>query len=290
MPAARRSSGSRCSAGSSANGAGRSSTTCSRGWNRAALSTPQTSLAPARSSTSAPPTSTRRSAARASWAVPQTTSSPSRASAGSRAAATPRGIRSHSSRATSRCPPPAKASASAGAPGSSSSSSGAGRPRIALCHKLAAGEAHHAAVARVAAGDPDTVAPRQGTDEREAILSRAEDARPALRDLRRLPEQLGHEALEMALDERRNMLLGRVLVVRRLVAEAAGDGPSLRCLLPVVVAVPRVMRAGEQLPLERFGHEHLAARRRDGLVELRNQTLRIAVGGDHDLVGLELVE
>ena len=65
---------------------------------------------------------------------------------------------------------------------------------------------------------------------------------------------------------------------------------ALRRLLPVVVAVPGVVRAGEQAPIQRLGHEHLAARRHDGRVELREQALRVAVGGEHDVVGLELVD
>jgi hypothetical protein len=50
------------------------------------------------------------------------------------------------------------------------------------------------------------------------------------------------------------------------------------------------MRAGEDAPLERHGHEYLAACRFDRGVELGHETVRVAVGRDHDLVGLELVQ
>jgi hypothetical protein len=81
-----------------------------------------------------------------------------------------------------------------------------------------------------------------------------------------------------------------VLVFERLVAEATRDEAALGGLLPVVVAVPRVVRADEQAPLQRLGDEYLAARRPDCRVELRHQPFGVAVGRDHEVVGLERVE
>jgi hypothetical protein len=81
-----------------------------------------------------------------------------------------------------------------------------------------------------------------------------------------------------------------VLVVERLVPEASRDDPALRRLLPVVVAVPGVVRAGEQEPLQRLGHEHLAAGGNDGRVELGEQALRVPIRREHDVVGLEFVD
>jgi hypothetical protein len=49
------------------------------------------------------------------------------------------------------------------------------------------------------------------------------------------------------------------------------------------------MRAGEQAPLERLGDDDLAARRLDEHVELGQEATRVAVRGNHDLVGLEVV-
>ena len=94
----------------------------------------------------------------------------------------------------------------------------------------------------------------------------------------------------MALDQRRHLLLSGVLVVERLVPEAPDDEPSFRRLLPVVVAVPGVVGAGEQAPLQRLGHQYLATRGPDDRVERRQQPPRVAVGGEHDLVGLDLLE
>ena len=54
--------------------------------------------------------------------------------------------------------------------------------------------------------------------------------------------------------------------------------------------MPGVVRAGEQAPLQRLGHEHLAARRDDGRVELGEQPVRVAVRREHDVVRLELVD
>jgi hypothetical protein len=50
------------------------------------------------------------------------------------------------------------------------------------------------------------------------------------------------------------------------------------------------MRAGEHVPPERFRDAHLAAHRTDGVVKLSQEPARVAVGGEHDLIGLELVE
>ena len=107
---------------------------------------------------------------------------------------------------------------------------------------------------------------------------------------RLLAEQARDELLQIPLDQRRRRLIGGVLVVERLVAEAAGDESAILGLLPVVVAVPGGVRAGEQAPLQRLGDKHLAARRPDRGVELRDEPLRVAVGRDHDLFRLERFE
>ena len=54
--------------------------------------------------------------------------------------------------------------------------------------------------------------------------------------------------------------------------------------------MPGVVRAWKQEPLERLGDEHLTPSRGDGRVELRQKPLRVAVGGDHHVLGLERIE
>ena len=56
------------------------------------------------------------------------------------------------------------------------------------------------------------------------------------------PEQLGGERVELRLDERRRLLDRRRLGLEARVAPAADDQPAVRQLLPVVVAVARVVR------------------------------------------------
>jgi hypothetical protein len=50
------------------------------------------------------------------------------------------------------------------------------------------------------------------------------------------------------------------------------------------------MRAREQAPLQRLGYEHLPTDGGHGGVQLGEETIGVAVGRDHDLVGLERLE
>src|SRR6266516_1153440 len=111
-----------------------------------------------------------------------------------------------------------------------------------------------------------------------------------MRDRRRIAGELSDEALEVALDQRRRLLFGGVLYVERPVTETTDDEAVIGGLLPVGVSVAGVVRAGEQAPLERLGDDDLSARRLDDRVEPGKQAAGVAVGGDHDLVRLELGE
>ena len=102
--------------------------------------------------------------------------------------------------------------------------------------------------------------------------------------------ELGREALELGLDRLRERLLVRELRVEVLVAPAAEDEPAIRGLLPVIEAVARVVRPRIQRLRQRLGDDHLAADRPDRPVELRQQAARVAVGGDHDVLGVDVVE
>ena len=90
------------------------------------------------------------------------------------------------------------------------------------------------------------------------------------------------EPLERALHDRRRHLVGRELGVERDVAEAAGDDPAVRPLMPVVEAVPAVVRDLEQHLLDRLGRDHLAPRRDDETLELAEEAARVSVGRDDD--------
>jgi len=81
------------------------------------------------------------------------------------------------------------------------------------------------------------------------------------------------------------------LFLERAVAEAAEHEPEILCLLPVVVAVACVVRAGEVLGVQRFRGDDLPARGLHRLVErFEEAALRVPVCRNHDLVGVELVE
>ena len=97
-------------------------------------------------------------------------------------------------------------------------------------------------MARVAARDPDTVAARDASDDRQEVQHPPEDARPALRDRNRSADKLCDERLEGALDRGRRRLRVGELGVQREVAEAAGEDAAVRELLPVVEAVACVVR------------------------------------------------
>ena len=89
---------------------------------------------------------------------------------------------------------------------------------------------------------------------------------------------------------RRRHLVRRELVLERRVAEPASEDPAVRRLLPVVEAVPAVVRAVEEPFGERLGGDHLAARGHDQPLELAEEAARVAVGRDEHVLGLEPVE
>src|SRR5713101_5263473 len=148
--------------------------------------------------------------------------------------------------------------------------------------ELAAHEAENVAVARIAGGDPRAVVTGDSPDERKQILRQPEDPSPAVRDRRQVAEQFDEERVQRVLDR-----LGRRLVVCHLredgeVAEAAEDDASVRELLPVVEPVTRVVRTLEKPFAQRLGRDHLAERGQEAAPR--------SVGGDDDLLGVELAE
>ena len=90
-----------------------------------------------------------------------------------------------------------------------------------------------------------------------------------MRDLRRLADQLGRKGLELALDRLGDRLLGGELVVGLRVAAATDDEAIVVGLLPVIEAVPGVVRAVEEAARQRLGGDHLAAYGNDDFVQAR---------------------
>ena len=176
------------------------------------------------------------------------------------------------------------------AQGSNRSSSGSRSPRIARATSRAAREAEHVAVARVAAGHPEPVVARDAPDHGQEVEDHPEDARPAVVDAERTADVLLDEPLERTLDDGRRDLVGRELGVERDVPEAARDDAAVEPLVPVVEAVPAVVRDLEQQLRDRLGRDHLAARRDDQALELAEQAARVAVGRDDDRLGVGLLE
>ena len=140
---------------------------------------------------------------------------------------------------------------------------------------------------RVARGDPEAVAARHAADERQHVLREAEDAGPAMADARRLADQLAHELLERRLDQRCRLLDVGELVHDRDVAEPAEHDAPVRQLLPVIEALPRVVRAVVEHAVERLADDHLAARRPDRVGELRHEAVPVAVRGDDHVLRVE---
>jgi hypothetical protein len=68
-----------------------------------------------------------------------------------------------------------------------------------------------------------------------------------VRDVRKVPDELAHEALDLCLDHFRRFLDGRVLGFQRRVPAAARDEPAIGELLPVIEAVAGVVRTREEL-------------------------------------------
>ena len=77
-------------------------------------------------------------------------------------------------------------------------------------------------------------------------------------------------------------LLGRELVLDRHVPEATGDDTTVRPLVPVVEAVPSVVRDLEVQVRDRLGGDHLTARRDDQPLERAEQPARVPVRRDDD--------
>src|SRR4029453_16489501 len=140
----------------------------------------------------------------------------------------------------------------------------------------------------VAAGGPDAVA--HSADYREQVLGHAEDPAPPTGDLDRSAGELFRIRLEPSLNAGGHLFPCRPLFVDLQVSKAAEDEPEIRCLLPVVVPVARVMGAGVELLAERRGHDDLAPCRADCTVQLIDETLCIAVGRNDHLLGVEIVE
>ena len=109
-------------------------------------------------------------------------------------------------------------------------------------------------------------------------------------DARLSAGELGRKTLEFGLDRLRQRLLIRELRLEVLVAPAPEDEPAVRGLLPVIESVARVVRSWIQRLRQRLGDDHLAADRLDRPIELRQQAARVAVGGDHDVLGIDIVD
>jgi hypothetical protein len=104
------------------------------------------------------------------------------------------------------------------------------------------------------------------------------------------PIQLRREVFARTLHRLAQGLLARELLVQLHVAPASEHKPSLLGLLPIIEPVPRVVRTAEELLRERLGHDHSATHGPNRLVQGRQEAVRVAVGGDDDLLGVELVE
>jgi hypothetical protein len=76
----------------------------------------------------------------------------------------------------------------------------------------------------------------------------------------------------------------------RDVAPAPGDEPAVGQLLPVIESPPRVVRPFVEELGQRLGGDHLTSGGPHDVVELRDQPARVAVRGDHDMLGIELVQ
>src|SRR5207237_7373618 len=107
-------------------------------------------------------------------------------------------------------------------------------------------------------------------------------SRPAVRDLWRTADELMRECLQPRLNPGRRPLLGCRFLLERAVAGAAEDEPQILGLLPVVVAVTGVVRAGEVLLAERLRNDDLSASRLDNAIEPLKGAVRLAVSREHD--------
>src|SRR5262249_26502822 len=122
--------------------------------------------------------------------------------------------------------------------------------------ELAAHEAKHVSVARVPARDPDAVVLRQRPDDRQEVEYEPEDASPAMGHREPSADEVIQERFERLLDAGSRLLVGGELRVHRDVPKAAGEDTSLRVLLPVVEAIPAVVREVEKALGYRLGRDH----------------------------------
>ena len=127
-------------------------------------------------------------------------------------------------------------------------------------------------------------------DERKIVRRRPEDPGPAVRDRRQVPDKVLYQRLERSLNGRRRRLLRRELELERDVAPATGNEPAVGKLLPVVEPLARVVRPLVEELGQRLGGDDLTAGRTDDVVELGDETTPVAVGRDHDVLRIELVQ
>ena len=165
--------------------------------------------------------------------------------------------------------------------GSNQPSSGASRPSIA-CRDRARRRAGRGRCR----GRSSRRQPRGGRRrERGRRTGRKSSTRPkipgpALLDGDRPADQIGHEGFERPLDPGVDPLVGGELRLERPVAKPAGEHAAVGRLLPVVEAVPAVVRALEHALGQGLGRDHLTAGRHDQPLERTEEAARIAVGRD----------
>ena len=111
-----------------------------------------------------------------------------------------------------------------------------------------------------------------------------------MRDARKVPDELAHEALDLRLDHFGRFLDARVLGFQRRVAAAPRDKAAIGELPPVIEATARIVRAGKEEVRERLGRDHLSPRGLHGRLELRQQPLAVAVGRDHHVGRVQVVQ
>ena len=149
--------------------------------------------------------------------------------------------------------------------------------------EAAAGEAEHVAVPGVAARHPGAARGRAPGRPRGGSRARARRSRPSgsrrAAHARRGRRRTLDSACWTSSVTSSSSVNSRV---ERDVAEAAGDDPPVLRLVPVVEAVPPVVRHLEQALGERLGGDHLPPRRHDQALELAEQAARIAVRRDDD--------
>ena len=170
------------------------------------------------------------------------------------------------------------------------SRNGASSPSDGGRDELAAREAEHVAVPRIATRHPGVVEPRDPPDDRQEVHHHPEDAGPGVVDPQLAAHEAVDEAVERGLHRIGQLLVGGELRVERDVAEAAGDDPPVLGLVPVVVAVATVVRDLEEALGNGLCRDHLSTRRDDQPLDRPEQAARVPVGADDDGGAAELVE